>query len=328
MAHKLVSFLNVASKKTCELVPKSALTNDLCAAQLCYLGEKHNSKKILSYQLQALQTLTQWNQYQNHASKIAIVFEMFNMHQQPLLDKYHSNDNNFTLNDLQIEYDKTGVEGFDIENHYGEILQFAKNNSDLFQVFGGFPPRTMAKLFLKTDINDDALWKQIFDLLDLNDDTQKEEHKKDDTQNELMALVKDMMTKGSEKHYQYFYYLLSDQVVPFDQMVRNKENGLFDSYGKIFVAQCFKDTVMAYNIMKLWMTKKYDKIVIIAGHGHLDCGFGVKERIEQCLAFQNVDTSQLKQVMISAQIEEEIKDSPFADNVSDYILFVDNADIE
>ena len=310
MSQKVISFLKVGTKQLYQFIPKSALTNDLLQCQLCYLGEIHHSEPILQSQLEVLRTLTEWNaQKKGDTKKVAIVFEMFHLQQQQFLNKYHSsNDKDFDLKDLQIQYDLTGIEGFDIQNQ----------NKNLFDVFSGFPPRTMAKLFLNTDIDDKSLWKQIFDLLHIEDNNKKNgKHEAD--------LLKTMILRGNVMHYQYFYYLMSGKVMPIDKMVRDKESGLFDKYGKIFIAQCFKDTVMAYNIMRLWMSKKYDKIVVIAGHGHLDCGYGVKERVEQLLQFNSIQSSEIKQLLLSAQIEDGITETPFMQNVSDYVLFIEDS---
>ena len=319
MTLRLASFLKAGSKQSCQLVPNSMLSNDISQCQLCYLGEKHHSKTVLQSQLQVLQSLKEWSIGQENSCKIAIVFEMFNMKQQRSLNKYHSsNDNNFSLKELQLEYDVTGTEGFDIQYHYGELLKYSRQNSDLFHVFGGFPPREMAKLFVNKGTNDKSVWNQVFGLLQIDE-------KKDEHNEKMKELLRDMIINGNENHYQYFRYLLSDKVVPFNQMIKDKETGLYDKYGSIFVAQCFKDTIMAYNIMKLWLTNEYDKIVIIAGHGHLDCRYGVSERVEQLLQFNNVNTSELNEVIVSCQIEKEIVDTPWEDTCGHYILFIDSS---
>ena len=336
MALRLASFLKAGTKQSYELVANSMLTNDLYQCQLCYLGEKHHSETVLESQLQVLHSFKAWNKTRHTPSKIAIIFEHFNMNQQLSLNKYHtSNDNEFSLKELQIEYDVTGDEGFHIENHYGKILKFARQNSSLFDVYGGFPPRSMAKLFVKKDINDidKSTWNQLWRLLQIeqkNKYKQIQEEKNEDNDEtkdvELRQLLRNMIVNGDQNHYQYFRYLLSNKVVPFNEMIKNEKTGLYDQYGSIFVAQCFKDTVMAYNIMKLWLTNEYDKIVIIAGHGHLDCGFGVSQRVEQLMKYNEIDASEINKLILSVQIKDEIVDTPWTDTVGDYILFIESED--
>ena len=319
MAHRLlnslISFFQPSTKLTHQLLRTGVFANDLMESQLCYLGEKHHCSKVLQSQLQILNLFrTQSKQ----SKKIAIVMEMFAINQQKLINQYFEpNDNSYSLSKLQTDYDATGTEGFDIANHYGAILEFAKDHSDLFSVFAGFPPRNKAKLFLNSDLSDDGFWRGIFEIFGEKLDKSKQ------------TMIKNMILNGTEAHYQYFHYLLSDELLPFDQMNRNEQTGLFEKYGKIFVAQCFKDTMMAYRISELLMSNEYDKIVCIAGHGHLDCGYGVSERVKQFLQYENDNKlCNVNEVILTVEMKSEMNTNPFLDRCANYILFLDDADIE
>ena len=80
---------------------------------------------------------------------------------------------------------------------------------------------------------------------------------------------------GSEAHYNFFESLISGRDLNSDKTVG-------DNFRRIFPAQVLKDCVMASQIRRALETAdKEDKLLVIAGLGHLEHRFGVPERVDQ-----------------------------------------------
>ena len=85
---------------------------------------------------------------------------------------------------------------------------------------------------------------------------------------------KDRM-EGSEAHYNYFESLISGRDI-------NSGQSPGENFRRIFPAQVLKDCVMAARIRRgLEVSAQEDKLLVIAGLGHLEYRLGVPERVEQ-----------------------------------------------
>ena len=72
--------------------------------------------------------------------------EHFSFEMQQLLDDYQ--DGKIDLEKLNEEYAAIGTEGHVILP-YAPLLEFARENSDLVKLHGGFIPRTYAKIIMR-----------------------------------------------------------------------------------------------------------------------------------------------------------------------------------
>lgn len=81
--------------------------------------------------------------------------------------------------------------------------------------------------------------------------------------------------EGSEDHYNYFESLISGRDLNSDQQ-------LGDNFRRIFPAQVLKDCAMASAVRRtLEAAPEEDRLLVIAGLGHLEYRFGVPERVDR-----------------------------------------------
>ena len=80
---------------------------------------------------------------------------------------------------------------------------------------------------------------------------------------------------GSEAHYNYFESLISGRDI-------NSGQSPGENFRRIFPAQVLKDCAMAAMIRRgLESSAQEDKLLVIAGLGHLEHRLGVPERVDQ-----------------------------------------------
>ena len=81
--------------------------------------------------------------------------------------------------------------------------------------------------------------------------------------------------EGSEAHYNFFESLISGRDINSDQSPG-------ENFRRIFPAQVLKDCAMACRIRRgLEDSAEDDKVLVIAGLGHLEYRLGVPERVDQ-----------------------------------------------
>ena len=288
------------------------LRSDLMNSNIIYYGENHENEMILKNQVELL------NFYKNSNTKTAVILEMFNLKQQILLDKYISKE--IDIIKLQDLYDED-IEGFDIKGHYSKIINFGFN--DIMDVYAGFPPRNMAKYLVKNEYNSDniiAFFEQIRNIFG-NDNIM------DHSDTLLMA---EMIFNGDIDHYKYFYYLIHDELRKDDdiKMETTKVDSniikIYDKFGKVFIAQCFKDAIMAYKIAKVFTSNKYDKIFVIMGNGHCDYNFGVPNYVHKWINHFNKKHSSnmgYNSLLLSCKTSNQLKcNTIFPQKLADYTV--------
>ena len=80
---------------------------------------------------------------------------------------------------------------------------------------------------------------------------------------------------GSEAHYNYFESLISGRDI-------NSGQSPGENFRRIFPAQVLKDCTMAARVRRgLESSAPEDKLLVIAGLGHLEYRLGVPERVDQ-----------------------------------------------
>ena len=171
-------------------------------------GEQHGQKQVLSAQKEILSYMMD-----NSALPISVVMEMFNFHQQPILDSFR--EGKLDLMQLTSEYQKSS-EGFDILGHYGQLLTIAKLHNA--KVYGGFPPREMCRRMVDGDQS-----SQVLSEIESN-----------------TSMSTSFYKEGHEDHYRYFQGLISGD---FDTVT--------DRFRRIFPCQVLKDSFFAQIVKRL-----------------------------------------------------------------------------
>jgi Haem-binding uptake, Tiki superfamily, ChaN len=175
-----------------------------------------------------------------------LVVEYFNLTQARLLKRFSNGEIN--MPELASAYADSS-EDFDIEGHLAPLLSLAKEKN--VPIVAGFPPREWARDFLKD--NGGVLSK-------LKDD---------------FAFDRPEDTKSKDLgHDAYFESLLSGQA-PRERV----PDGESRKGARIMPAQLLKDAVMAWSIDQ--QLAKGKRVVVLAGLGHLEYGFGVMERVRE-----------------------------------------------
>ncbi len=213
--------------------------------KIFYFGELHGKKDVLHVQMAIMRELA------GHGSLI-LGLEMFNMHQQILLDAYLQGQ--ISRDELEQKY-KEGPEGFPLD-HYGQLLDLARDLN--IPVKGLIIPRNIASLVVRNGI--EAL----------------KEHQ------ELFSL-KDDYIPGTKEHEDYFVSLIKNSMPMM-------KAGF--SYERFFQAQVVKDSSMARNIIQaLKETEWKPRMLVITGSGHVDYRFGVPERVKILAEREGVQVS-------------------------------------
>ncbi|ETO16347.1 hypothetical protein RFI_21007 [Reticulomyxa filosa] len=284
---QLSKLFQVSSKKNLTCISSEVLSKSIVGPKVLYFGEIHHNTDVLNCQLELLHSLCE---NKSKATKIAVVMEMFNLNHQELLNRYmqsgcDSKDDNsksdkepMSLESFQKEYDIIGPkEGFKIAGHYGAILQMCRKNG--IDVLAGFPPReTASQLVSLIKSKDESFTTQVHKLLKATPLCLDLEQ----------SSIYESLIFGKDWNYcRYFYYLLTQEYLA-EQASEATMQMAMDKFKTIFPAQCFKDTIMAKTIVANY--HKYDHIVVIAGKGHLDLGFGVPIRVQRLITEQDIST--------------------------------------
>ena len=265
-----------------EPVPKDAnfgtIYHGVSAAQeiarhrVVFFGEIHSRPAIVSFQRMVQGEMAKEEAAAARAvgnGVLHVVFEHFSFDMQDLLDAYQ--EDKLSFNELVEKYQEIGTEGHDLEP-YRDLLEDAKHMNiqsaeegaahRKVKLHAGFLSRKYARMLMKE--GKEAVWKEAGPW--------------------LPALQPDLL-KGSDYHYNIFESLLTGRLL-------GSATEVDDRFRNIFQAQVFKDVAMSHKINTLLeaaplpqenigVMNKSDKILVLAGNGHILGYSGVPERVLQ-----------------------------------------------
>ncbi len=189
-------------------------------------------------------------------------------------------DNHITMDILKQKYD-TSSEGFPLE-HYGKLLEKAKKLR--VPVKGIIIPRGQAA-------------KVVRDGLESLDGPES-------------VFPSKLVILGHDRHKAYFEALIR-------QSAPMMSTGF--SLDRFFLAQIVKDSSMAYNISKILLQNPEVWVIAIMGKGHMEYGYGVPERVKECLTKEGIT---IEPVTISVREKNEPLHPPGieGEKIADYLI--------
>lgn len=214
--------------------------------KIVFFGEIHSKKPIIAFQRAVQQEMAQT------APTLHVVFEHFSFEMQNILDDFQ--DGKLTFEELNEKYHAIGTESHNLEP-YRKLLEDArelnqKDPSRNIKLHAGFLSRNYARMLTKE--GEDKVLQEAAQWLPPN-----------------------AKLEGSEQHYNIFENLLTGRPTYSDQKPD-------DRFRKIFQAQLLKDVAMAHKVNSLLedsTAKQDDKLLVLAGNGHVLGYSGVPERV-------------------------------------------------
>jgi len=214
-----------------------AVLAEVSQKRIIFFGENHEDAGNIQLQHQILRCMRD----SRSNPSIHVVLEHFSFEMQHLLAQYQRSE--ISLEELQTLYEDIGTESHAI-NAYASILEYAREESDVIRLHGGFIPRNLARKAMKAE--DDSVFNSLVE----------------------KGYVPSIMMEGSEEHYGFFESLITGNPK------------LSNRFRKIFKAQILKDSSMANYVNKLVKTEpESSQFLVIAGRGHIQHDFGVPERV-------------------------------------------------
>ena len=235
-------------------------SEEIAKHRLVFFGEIHSMPPIVSFQREVQEKMREqcWVSSSDSDAtsgnpQLHVVLEHFSFDFQDLLDQYSKGE--LTFDQLVNKYKEQSEEGHRLEP-YRELLEDAKATN--VHLHAGFLPRKYARMLVKRGPEETL-----------------------QAASEWISPNADL--KGSDFHYNVFESLISGRSI-----YQNDAANPTDQFRQIFPAQVLKDVAMANKINELLAQTnntnssnrtKNDKILVIAGNGHLMHFCGVPERV-------------------------------------------------
>lgn len=243
--------------QTRDPVSLGSLSQQLARHNVVIFGERHHQPSVLKAQLACLA------EFASVKKDVTLVLEMVNFEQQKFLDRF-SSDQSYTPSDLQKDYDSTGKEAFNLEQHYGYLLLLARELG--CKIRAGFLPKQHARLAMSSNLSE--LKKAV-----------SESYPEFDLDRYFIQ------KPGSDEHYAYFESMIHG----LSRRPRPEDIGslITGQMKRIFPAQIIKDASMASAIDRVLKEAKDPAevgVFGICGNGHSDYQYGVPERLDKGLS--------------------------------------------
>lgn len=280
----------------------SATSTLIRAPSIVYCGETHEQPDVLRAQIALLEAVIS-----SKPRAINVVLEHFTFPEQAALDRFMNSGS-----------DRSGAEDGDVtaEGFRGihAVLRYAiaaaAEEGVPLQAYAGFPPRAVARKFMSTAESGAAgcAWRRLVDAGWLGQ-----------ADTALDGLAK-LAPGDIDAHYAFFEALLTGEEEA-DGAAWGSDSGSGRTTGSapgrggntnaadgpaprsflhIFPAQTVKDACMALTVARAYADLAHDTgetrpasacgsasaegiVVVIAGTGHVDFGFGIPERVSQLL---------------------------------------------
>ena len=272
--------------------------------QVVFCGEVHSRPPIIQLQQRLLQVMLQElsspqtndkNNDKDKQRKVHVVMEHFSLDMQEWLQAYQQGTLSFS--ELLEKYQTEGHEGHELRP-YHPLLHTCLVNNQQCVLQAGFLPRPLSRLLVKEGV--DAVRKELA------------------SKKNSFWLPPELDLKGSEFHYNVFESLITGR--PLSSI----DQPPTDQFRKIFPAQILKDVSMAHTISTILEKHPDDRILVIAGNGHLLYYCGVPERVLQyhpniasCLIIsQSMDTIPTSPTQVLEELERHF---PKGSNPADYV---------
>jgi uncharacterized iron-regulated protein len=232
-----------------------------------WLGEQHHQAKVLSSQLQIISQLFQSCK---EPKKVHVVMEHFSVIDQPLLNVMNNQEgDDFDAGSMSKQ--ESTSEGFNM-SHYLTIVKLVRELGGT--VWGGFPPRSWAKLISKSE---DCVFDQVQKL-----DQERYNSSSADKREHLIPPL-------SEKDYRYVENVKWPHRIYLKSMFRpdkrpeilseSKDHPPLEKKG-FLAAQALKDTFLSHSMASILARDPENIVVGVAGLGHCEWGYGAPERLK------------------------------------------------
>eukprot|EP00977_Amphora_coffeiformis_P008467 scaffold1918_cov154-Amphora_coffeaeformis.AAC.4 len=213
--------------------------------KLIFLGEVHSVPAITDFQCRVIQALTP---AANESRQLHVVMEHFSFDMQSLLDEFRLG--NMTFAELIAQYKAIGSEGHYLEP-YQTMLEHIQSHPNQVRLHAGFIPKQYARQLMKEGEAAALTAGKSHSWIPVN----------------LTSL------EGSSFHYNYFESLLTGRNLHLPKGPSGRFQGIFQ-------AQLLKDVAMAHRVQEIIENQPDDdRIVVIAGNGHVEYYQGVPERV-------------------------------------------------
>ena len=270
--------------------------------QVVFCGEVHSRPPIIQLQQRLLQAMlqevsspqTNQNSNDNKQRKVHVVLEHFSLDMQEWLQAYQAGTLSFQ--ELLEKYQTEGHEGHELRPYY-PLLHTCLTNQHQCVLHAGFLPRPLSRLLVKEGV--DAVLKEL------------------SSNHNSVWLPPELDLTGSDFHYNVFESLITGRPLYIEKPPT-------DQFRKIFPAQILKDVSMAHTISTILEKHPDDRILVIAGNGHLLYYCGVPERVLQanpdlptCLIIsQSMDAIPTSPPQVLEELERHF---PKGSNPADYV---------
>lgn len=251
---------------------------EIARHKIVFFGEIHSRPPIVAFQRMVQEAMAndQHQPQQQQQGVLHVVFEHFSLDMQHLLDDYQAGKLSF--DELVHHYQDIGTEGHDLEP-YRELLEDANRMSNdnttyrKVKLHAGFLSRTYARMLMKE--GKEAAFEAA---------------------GPWLPPIQPDILEGTDYHYNIFESLLTGR-----SLASSTEPD--DRFRRIFQAQVFKDVAMSYKINALLsgaasappqsitaggsdnneekVSDVDEKVLVLAGNGHVLGYSGVPERVLQ-----------------------------------------------
>lgn len=271
-----VSYSTLSDEITLPLLFNASERGNEEVPRAIFLGEQHHQPKVLSSQLQILHRLFQLCK---EPKKIHIVMEHWSMADQPYLNQLNTQSGEAF--DPRSDTEESTSEGFNMA-HYLTIVKLVRELGG--SVWGGFPPRSWAKMISKSS---DCVFEQVQQL-----DQERYNAHGGSSSTHPTSLIPPLTL--SDYHYveniswPHRVYLKSmfrpdkRPDVPHDAKTDPpKEKSGF------LAAQALKDTFLAHTMATILKRDPGNIVVAVAGLGHCEWGYGAPERLREMAGLES-----------------------------------------
>lgn len=219
----------------------SSFLSEIASNRLVFVGEIHSQPPIVTLQRSLQEAMSA------DASLLHVVLEHFSFEMQPLLTAYQSGEMDFDR--LTSRYREVGAENHDL-GPYRPLLESARDRGDAIRLHAGFLPRSCARLLMR------------------------------EGEAAALASASAWLPPGADLEGHGFHYDVFESLISGRDPYREEGGPPDERFRGIFRAQVLKDVAMAHKIGTLLENAgAREKILVVAGNGHVLHHCGVPERV-------------------------------------------------
>ncbi|MCO5562922.1 hypothetical protein L7F22_016558 [Adiantum nelumboides] len=275
------------------------IVNSALRHRVIFFGEQHHQPKVLSSQLQVIHQI--WKSAKKRAEelerpepKLHIVFEQWSLEDQPFLNKLKKAKGE-EADQLFSKSEEATSEGFSF-SHYALLIKLAREIGA--NVWGGFPPRTWARIIARGGSNEMEEREKpskdshiAFDQVQRLDQERFEESlsalnlSENDRESDKLLIPPlsteqyNQIDKVSWAHRTYLKGMFAPDKRPLIPIeAKSGQDHPLERIG-FTPAQALKDTFFAHTISTILERDPNNLVIAICGLGHCEWRFGAPERL-------------------------------------------------